>query len=69
MLASFSESPNPGTYRKDRLFKCCGCKRRHMESERRRIPPGRDGLRYTACPKCGATSYYDMTDAGKENAK
>lgn len=48
----------------DTQVKCCRCRNKHMESERDKKPmPGfRTFTAYKSiCPRCGCTSYYDLT--------
>lgn len=46
----------------DILVKCCRCKNQHHYSERSDKPSKKfSGVTESACPRCSATSYFDMS--------
>lgn len=51
-----------GTDRRDLAVQCCRCKHGHHESERVDVPHKTiKSATQSACPRCGAHSFYDMT--------
>lgn len=48
----------------DYLVKCCRCRNKHLESERKKKPNHKWGIKADdlVCPRCEAKSYYRLEE-------
>lgn len=44
----------------DILVRCCRCRHKHRESERKRVGPDKHGWSTLVCPRCNAYTFYEI---------